>query len=123
VNNELDMMWNESIMACLKVLYRHSLGETEGNHEKSEYSAFQPRFEPAAFQIQVRSVTAWAKFFGHRLMVMMVMIMMITKTILNTLFMFSLQSGIFTVDLLFTLFRKLCQMHRLNSVGYENDYE
>jgi hypothetical protein len=34
MNNELERVWNEAVMALFKVLSRHLSGGTEENHEK-----------------------------------------------------------------------------------------
>jgi hypothetical protein len=36
VNNELERMWKETVVAQFKVLSRHLPGGTEGNHEKTQ---------------------------------------------------------------------------------------
>jgi hypothetical protein len=32
MNNELERIWKEVVMACFKVLFQHSSGKTEENH-------------------------------------------------------------------------------------------
>jgi hypothetical protein len=48
VNDELEKIWKEAVMAYFKVLSWHSPGGTEENHDKpqSEQPDSGPRFEP-----------------------------------------------------------------------------
>jgi hypothetical protein len=36
VNDELERMWKEAIMACFKVLSQHLCGEIDESHKKSQ---------------------------------------------------------------------------------------
>jgi hypothetical protein len=48
MNDELEMIWKEAVVACLKLLSRHSPEQSKETHENppSEWSVFRPKFEP-----------------------------------------------------------------------------
>jgi hypothetical protein len=47
MNNELERIWKEAVIACFKVLSMHLPGGTERKHKKpqSEELVSQPRYE------------------------------------------------------------------------------
>jgi hypothetical protein len=55
VNNELETMWKETVIALFKALPQHTPGETDWNFDKqSRQPVFWPRFKPSIFQIRSR---------------------------------------------------------------------
>jgi hypothetical protein len=62
VNNELERIWMEVVVAQFQVLSWYSPTGAEENRKKhhSAYSAYQLRFKLGTFLMQVRNTTAWA---------------------------------------------------------------
>jgi hypothetical protein len=55
VNDKLESIWEEAIVALCKVLSWHSLGGTEENHEKFKIVGFGPRLYLGTSRKQSRS--------------------------------------------------------------------
>jgi hypothetical protein len=68
VNDELQRMWKETVVASFKVQFRHFPGGTDENHEKSQSavcSVSRPRFEFCASGIQDRNFAVWVNLPGN----------------------------------------------------------
>jgi hypothetical protein len=59
MNDELEIMWNETVMVQIEVLPRNLSGGTEGNHveRRSGESVSRPSFGPGISRVQVESFT------------------------------------------------------------------
>jgi len=57
---DLGKCGRERVLACFKVLLRHSPGGIEGNHKKSQprWLAFRSRFEPGVSELPVMNITS-----------------------------------------------------------------
>jgi hypothetical protein len=65
VNNELERMWQQAIVAQFKVLSRNFSGRTGENHETlANIGRYPVRFEPETSRIHVRRVSSRTKLHG-----------------------------------------------------------
>jgi hypothetical protein len=61
------MIWMAAVMASLKVLFQQFLEGLKGSYEESETGqpVIHPRYEPATFHIQFRSVITSANLLSY----------------------------------------------------------
>jgi hypothetical protein len=66
VNNELERVWGDEVVAYFKVISRYLPVDIKENHEKpqSEYSVSEPRFESGTSRIRSSSVNHSTTTFG-----------------------------------------------------------